>query len=228
MGSARFCVRLPRSPQHRKYCNSARSTEAASSSSGAALEGGARPSPRLQRPSCLKRLGFNKHTLHILFRDIDKKGSGFITHRGLIFALHVRLQEAMGPQAQIGEAIAWLGMVAKEVDVDGSKGLMSWKAFLDFFRRAHLFVESHQDVDDNKLDVFKVLEADQAQMKNISMAELGDEHLAMQSEIKTTVGFDGASRFGKNRRAGTPEQEVAASSRLSIMSESPLKYGGSM
>lgn len=164
---------------------------------------------RPARPPCLKELGFNKHTLHVLFREIDHKATGFITHRALMFALNERLgREMVADNKSVPEALHWLRNLAKEVDVEG-EGSMNWKTFLEFFRQAGLLVE--YDKGSSDIEAFKGalegnLSSEQENMKNSSRnsSSTGQEHAKLQSEIRLSGGKAQEARFNKNRRAGSP------------------------
>jgi len=220
-GSARFCVDLPRSPQHLKYCHSSRSAPCESSPSCSkstaehpGLPAAAQPLPLLStkatKPRCIDELATSKSKLRALFTEIDKRGTGFVTHRGTMFTLHQRFQELLSDSEQVREATNWLREVAKEVDADNS-GCMDWKTFLEFCRRGGILLEYQWQKDIESAVVgangamMGQLMDHQAELKNINSADVTDAHLKMQSEIRTRIGAESEARFNKNRRAASPE-----------------------
>merc|ERR1712216_256095 len=200
---------LPRSPQHLKYC----STGSASKSDSLEEATSDPPqSPREQsqssKPACLEVLTAGKHKLRLLFQEIDKKGTGFVTHRSVMFTLHQRLYEQFGDSDGVREATSWLREAAKELDGQNT-GVMDWKAFLDFTRRSGIFLEYQSQKEANsELDVVKeALKDQQEELKNQTFACVKDHDLEIRSEIRISVGRDNAARFNSNRRAGSPEEK---------------------
>lgn len=189
-GSARFCVDMPRSPQHMKYCNNG--------------GGSSEPSPRLPkspaeqslelpsparasmkaRPDCLESLGTSKSKLRALFAEIDKKSTGSITHKALMFTLHERLLNLVTESELVREATSWLRDIAKEVDVDNS-GCMDWKTFLDFCRRAGLIVEFQWQKDNGSE---KASENGEAITSHVISTEKASEKAIENGELPSLKG----------------------------------------
>lgn len=97
-----------------------------------------------------------KSKLRVLFGEIDNKNTGYVTLRSVIMTLHQRLYEEFGESDEVREATCWLREAAKEVDVEG-KGCMDWKAFLDFCKRAGIFIEYqlHKDTTHTEVDAVR-------------------------------------------------------------------------
>jgi len=224
--SARFCIDCPRSPQHLKYCNRTvpsergKITHAATASIdsdqpshltcvGTFLGAVTATHYKVAKPACLESLTACKSKLRLLFSEIDKKGSGFITHRAVMFTLHQRLHEQFGDSDDVRDATSWLREAAKDGDVENT-GCMDWKAFLDFCRRACILLEyhTHKTQHDALKDASEVLKEKQDEMRSISCVDIKDKNLELESEIRTKVGSDNAARFNSNRRAGSPEEEA--------------------
>lgn len=226
--SARFCVSLPQTPQHQKFCYGRGLTEKQTgfgtcrvADRDADREAGREAEacrnfkqdledrhpalemplaiPHGPKPSSLDRLRLNKTTLHTIFREIDSKATGFVTRRALIVALQRKLQLTAAGTAE-REATNWLMDVMDEVDSDKS-GSLSWHSFLVFFRRAGILLEYERDA--SHLDQLnQELDARQHELKTSAMAEACPSDLA--SDIRTMVGKADEARFKKNRRAGSP------------------------
>lgn len=218
--SARFCVNLPRSPQHLKYswkiastsstsmkpASTAEAAEASSCSPQSAAPE-AVPSPR-GRPPSLKSVRFNKHTLHLLFREMDRKQTGFVTHRGLMAAMIRWLLQQGSDVTAAREASSWIRECAKEVETEeGNRGNMDWKAFLHVFRRAGLLLERDEETYHlDSLEALMQVKHEHVKSVNVVKGPLGEEHSNMEKEIRTCVGKPDSARYSqKDRRAATPE-----------------------
>lgn len=191
--AARFNADLPQGPQHLKYSNaSSPSPKSASGANGAvepvpqALKGDSPSS----RPACLDFLTAAKSKLRVLFGEIDNKGTGFVTLRSVIMTLHQRLYEEFGESDEVREATCWLREAAKEVDVEG-KGCMDWKAFLDFCKRAGIFIEYQLQKDTSASNT----------------ADVQETELEVLSESQSSPDHDNVARFNSNRHAGSPNDE---------------------
>lgn len=148
-GSARFHTELPSCPQHSKF-----SWRSDLNSSCMSLNSAWTQDSTASMHS-FSGLGFNKRTLEKWFRDINRDGTGVITQRELIIALHHRpdllnmfcrihgVEATPSPGAEPPsrrEEIIRIKEILKQVDQDGS-GAMEWDDFVDFFRRAGMLLE---------------------------------------------------------------------------------------
>lgn len=213
VSGARFNVDLPQSPQHLKYSNTS-SPKSAPGANGAVAwnsenSKGASPS---SRPTCLDSLTDCKSKLRVLFGEIDNKNTGYVTLRSVIMTLHQRLYEEFGESDEVREATCWLREAAKEVDVEG-KGIMDWKAFLDFCKRAGIFIEYqlHKDTTHTEVDAVRTplsLNGQQEEeLKSSNTADVQETEVEVRSESQSSPDRDNVAGFNSNRRAGSPNDE---------------------
>jgi len=156
--TARFHVDLPHGPQHLKF-----------SYRGAFVPDGAEFSDQdheddTDEHDCgitVNSFRFNIQTLRAWFKDIDVRATGSITQRELIIALrqHKGMQALFctvqgidyanaddvvaGTEAATiarRQEILRIKRILDDIDTDGS-GTMEWEEFVEFFRRAGLFLE---------------------------------------------------------------------------------------
>jgi hypothetical protein len=126
-----------------------------------------------------------------------------------MFALNKKLRDILPETIAVIEAISWLKEIAREVDIDDT-GTMGWKQFLRFFRRAGLLLKYEEDEEDENIlkEFLQPIQAKNEELRKTLISDIEDEHLELQSEIRTMVGKAESERFNKNRRAGTPQQET--------------------
>jgi len=157
--AARFNVKLPTSPQHEKYSRRALNKVPEEGPRGLETNWNDEQRSSLQVDNRLRTqfpggVRFNKRTLRMMFKEIDRDSSGVITQRELIISLRQHksllamftlIQGADLPlddtdkQGQ-REEVYRIKEILKEVDTDGS-GTMEWAEFVEFFRRAGLLLE---------------------------------------------------------------------------------------
>lgn len=199
--SARFCVNLPRSPQHQKFSNSlnrGHSQVASLPPCGQEQTGEQSEESPSHKTAGLK---FNKMSLQQLFREIDRSGSGVVSCRALIVVLQKKLQDyhQQNPHPS-HEVTSWWKDIMRDIDTQNS-GNLSWSSFLEFFRMAGLMIEYRNESEPRSL-LMAGLGAKQEEMRKIVMTDVFDEQLT--SEIRTKMGAAPEGRMKTNRRMGSP------------------------
>lgn len=178
------------------------SRRSAAASAGALLKA-ARAGQHAAAPARTSKL-----TLLQMFRDIDYTGCGVVTQRQLVVALQKRPEYAGAFAQRPGGASQLEGahrireildQVDTGTDGSGDRGL-NWDAFVDFFRRAGLFLQYHQD------DVAAVRGSELgAELEERSRASRPLPHAPacerIAAEIRTGLGAPFEIRYRSRRRA---------------------------
>lgn len=194
--SARFNVRLPRSPQNQKYTRRWKSSPAESlaSDSGRHVAVDTDFRPAVITAHSVAR--FDKSYLMMKFRELDAEGSGFIKKRAFTMFLHEQLAQA-GIQR---DAHKMSRDLLKDLDANAG-GSLHWDDFIEVFRKAGLLVEYQLQADVNEqplaLDLEHLMkETRQAQRESL-MPGVDD---VIGSEFRCQLGAQRERRFKVKRR----------------------------